>query len=75
MTEQAKQPTISNPVEAVVVCKCQDSTGEVCGRIITKEEDDQDGMCWHCADNVWNEMTSNKLSGWNHSDRIDSDYT
>ncbi len=70
-----KKPTVASPIEPVVMCKCQDSAGEVCGRIMTKEEDDQDGMCWHCADNVWNEITSNKISGWKHSDRVDSDYT
>lgn len=41
-------------------CKCEDSSGKVCGKEMTEEEEKQDGMCWYCADNVWNEMMSTK---------------
>lgn len=56
-------------------CKCQDSTGKACGREMTVEELKQDGMCWHCADNVWIEIMSNPDHQWRHSDRVDADYT
>ena len=57
----------------VAVCNCEDTTGDVCGRVMTKEENDQDGMCWHCAGNVWNEMTTGTNNDWKHSDRVDID--
>lgn len=37
-------------------CPCQDSNGGVCGKVMTKREYKQDGMCQRCADNVWLEM-------------------
>lgn len=61
-------------INEVAICNCQDSAGDICGRVMTKEENDQDGMCGHCADSVWNEMTNNALSEWKHSDRVDIDY-
>ena len=59
LKKDLENTTVSNTVEAVVMCKCQDSDGNVCGREMTNQEQDQDGMCWHCADSVWNELTSN----------------
>lgn len=56
-------------------CKCQDSSGKVCGRQMTKEEKEQDGMCCHCADNVFVEMTFNDNHYWLHSDRVEDNYT
>ncbi len=75
-TNTEKEASCSeSDLSGVVMCGCQDSTGEVCGRVMTKKEIDQDGMCWHCADNVWADMTSNELDEWKHSDRVDSNYT
>lgn len=37
-------------------CKCQDSNYSVCGKPMTKQEHEQDGMCGVCADHVWAEM-------------------
>ncbi len=75
LKKDLENTTVSNPVEAVVMCKCQDSDGNVCGREMTNQEQDQDGMCWHCADSVWNELTSNDTVKWKHSDRVDGNYT
>ena len=47
-------------------CQCEDSSGVVCGKEMTKEEYKQDGMCWDCADHVWNEMTSTEPYKWHH---------
>lgn len=48
-------------------CPCQDSTGKVCGKEMTSEEYEQDGMCWNCADNVWSELKGEN-EGWTHDD-------
>jgi hypothetical protein len=42
------------------LCKCQDMTGAVCNRKMSKVEYDQDGMCSFCADSVWEEITTGK---------------
>lgn len=49
-----------------VVCRCQDSNGVRCGKVMTKAESKQDGMCQVCADNVWMEMTSAVEYIWTH---------
>lgn len=48
-------------------CNTQDSKGNVCGKEITQEEIDQDGMCYNCADNIFIEMTSNSNYKWEHN--------
>lgn len=40
---------------AVKVCLCEDDNGTVCGKPLTKEEFEQDGMCGACADWLWEE--------------------
>ena len=55
------------------ICRCQDSGGHVCGKVMTKQEDKQDGMCSWCADNVWVEITSEHEYHWYHSERENSD--
>lgn len=47
-------------------CKCQDSSGKVCGKKMTKREKKQDGMCSNCANHVWVEMTSKTNHIWYH---------
>lgn len=47
-------------------CECQDSNGDVCGKEMTPEEVEQDGMCYACADNVWEEMHNNIDHHWEH---------
>ena len=44
------------------ICKCQDSNGTVCNKVMSKQEFKQDGMCGFCADNVWEEMATNSDS-------------
>ncbi len=39
-------------------CNTQDCQGVVCGKEMTQEMLDQDGMCELCAGHVWNEMTA-----------------
>ena len=39
-------------------CLCEDSNGDPCQEEMTQQEKAQDGMCWNCADNVWNEIRS-----------------
>ena len=39
-------------------CKCQDSSGKVCGKEMTEEEYDQDGMCQNCGDELYTELTT-----------------
>ena len=36
-----------------MICQCQDDNGNICGREMTKEEYEQDGMCNICADALW----------------------
>ena len=51
-------------------CKCQDSEGVTCGKEMTSEEVEQDGMCWKCADHVWNEMDGGDTEYyWTHDSR------
>lgn len=40
----------------LMTCKCQDSAGVVCGKIMTPEEKRIDNMCEICAGHVWDEM-------------------
>ncbi len=47
-------------------CPCEDSAGKVCGKVMSKEEEEQDGMCQRCGDQVWNEMTSESHEEWHH---------
>ncbi|MCK5611597.1 hypothetical protein KAR91_57535 [Candidatus Pacearchaeota archaeon] len=49
-----------------VMCECQDSNGDICGKIMTSQEIKQDGMCYFCADNVCVEMTNNINHKWYH---------
>ncbi len=49
-------------------CQCEDSTGKACGKEMTQEEEDQDGMCQRCGDQVWNEMTSEEPYHWEHTE-------
>ena len=37
-----------------MICKCQDDNGNTCGRKMTREEHEQDGICNVCADSLWN---------------------
>jgi len=54
-------------MEKVQKCECEDSDGVVCGRTMTNEELEQDGMCQTCADNVWSEMTNDDVGcHWSH---------
>jgi hypothetical protein len=46
-------------------CKCQDTNSDICGKVMTKQEFKQDGMCQFCADNVWAEMRSTTYK-WYH---------
>jgi hypothetical protein len=50
--------SISRPVPYQVdkQCQCEDSSGNICGKEMSKEEIDRDGMCGNCAGMVWNEM-------------------
>jgi len=48
-------------------CKCEDSNGIVCGNLMTQEEQEDDGMCHACADNVWEEMHNNPSHKWEHA--------
>lgn len=52
-------------------CKCQDSTGAICNKKMTKEEESQDGMCSSCADHVWMEITAfpDQDYNWKHQNR------
>lgn len=52
------------------VCGCEDSYGVKCKRVMTKKEYEQDGVCSFCADNVWEEITTNNKKGylWSHKD-------
>ena len=45
-------------------CLCEDSAGHICNKEMTKEEFDQDGMCYNCADNLFNEMMSKDEYKW-----------
>ena len=36
-----------------LVCQCEDDNGVKCGRNMSREEFDQDGMCSRCADGLW----------------------
>lgn len=47
-------------------CPCKDSQGHVCGKEMTVEEVEGDGMCGFCADNVWAEMHSEEEYEWYH---------
>ena len=47
-------------------CHCQDSTGAVCGKYLSKKEFEQDGMCSVCADEVWAEMSTKEEYFWRH---------
>lgn len=47
-------------------CVCQDSNGLVCGKEMTKQEYQQDGVCSTCADHVWTEMGSTDDYFWKH---------
>lgn len=52
-------------------CKCQDSAGKVCGKVMTNQEFKQDGMCWNCADNVWAEMQAKEGEYvWTHPKEV-----
>jgi len=55
MNEQTAKKIISRFKH---VCECQDFYGVRCGKVLTDEEFEQDGMCSYCADNVWEEMKS-----------------
>ena len=49
------------------ICRCEDSEGEVCGKVMKPKEFTQDGMCAACADNVWAEMNDKSLNYmWKH---------
>lgn len=50
-----------------LICECQDSYGKACGKPMTIEEFKQDGMCWDCADRVWDEMNTKGNTKWKHS--------
>ena len=52
-------------------CKCQDSAGNVCNKIMSSREYREDGMCSTCADNVWHEMSCEKNYSWYHNNKED----
>ena len=54
-------------------CECPDSSGKVCGKGMTTQEFEQDGMCCVCADHVWNEMSTNQSYTWHHGDNDDKE--
>lgn len=41
-------------------CLREDSNGDPCQEEMTQQEKAQDGMCWNCADNVWNEVLAER---------------
>ena len=43
-------------------CLCPDSSGKLCVKEMTKEEEEQDGMCDVCACHVWEEIRHDRLS-------------
>ena len=65
-TLNEKEKRERSPVERGVMCECQDSNGDICGKIMTKQEIKQDGMCCFCAENVFVEMTQNNNHKWYH---------
>lgn len=54
---------------SIMECKAQDSAGKICGKTMTKEEIEQDGMCQWCADNIWEEMQVVDYQ-WYHKDKV-----
>lgn len=51
-------------------CQCEDSECQVCGKEMSREELEQDGMCGYCAGNVWHEMTALEEYLWYHNKNI-----
>lgn len=51
---------------SILKCECQDSAGMPCGKAMTKEEYDQDGMCTKCANHIWRELRSEGGYTWTH---------
>jgi hypothetical protein len=61
-------------IEIIMKCKCQDTTGTPCGQQMTRQENNQDGMCSFCADNVWAEMQAPiDEYEWHHSQNRNRD--
>lgn len=38
---------------------------------MTKQEQKQDGMCYECADNVWEEISISSEHYWTHTNEED----
>ena len=37
-------------------CPYEDDNGNICGKPLTEEEDEGDGMCDHCACVLWHKI-------------------
>ncbi len=51
-------------------CLCQDSERKVCGKEMTTEEYEQDGMCDACASEVWYELIAKTPYHWTHPKEV-----
>lgn len=51
------------------ICMCEDSTGTPHNVPMTKQEEEQDGMCSVCAEQVWKEMNSITPYEWYHNEK------
>lgn len=40
-------------------CPCIDDAGQPCSNLMTEEEEYLDGICWDCADSIWNSQQNN----------------